>query len=331
MEQQTIMVIDTEMRDGASNNTHYRDCTCDKCLYGPHTYQACMSPDCPYCHDVQYYLGNDVTLEDLLANYVWIIEKGPNFPHDMTDYESDFVRLVDICDECQLPQRSSYLDNLCECERCGSCNRVIVDDVCDSCERCADCCDCLVCDECDVRGYSDDFVYHNYGYLCKTCARDKKDTVYSDGYRMGEIVNWDDLQSVTEGWLAPNGIWYYVPCYRRHGVGHHETAIHLGFTGTHDCEQAGYIHVSSYYDYRNFFKYIPDRPTKSQKETVNLFCKLHGQRVPIECQYDDFSDTDALCTEVTSRSVIAFIGKTRLFVDNVLGEYFGLSSGLLGD
>lgn len=110
------------------------------------------------------------------------------------------------------------------------------------------------------------------------------------GYNMGESVRVAHFDSVANGWIAPNGTFYYVPDYRNHGCGHWETARHLGFRSddpVHEMESAGYIHLSSYYSTTYRFHFIPNRPTDEQKNIAQLYCEANDLPLPDELMPDD--------------------------------------------
>jgi len=109
-------------------------------------------------------------------------------------------------------------------------------------------------------------------------------------YNNGNIVDPDHFSEVDNGWLAPNGTFYYVTDYNRHGTAHWECARLLGFDGSdpvHSAEQAGYIHISRYYSATYRFHFIPDRPTKAQKEVAAMYASAMGIPLPESLEYDD--------------------------------------------
>lgn len=111
------------------------------------------------------------------------------------------------------------------------------------------------------------------------------------GYSMADHVEPQHFDGVANGWIAPNGTFYYVPDYRNHGCGHWETAKALGFGSAYDpvngAEQAGYIHLSSYWSYTHRFHYVPNRPTREQKEIAQLYCAANGIPLPESLAPDD--------------------------------------------
>lgn len=125
-------------------------------------------------------------------------------------------------------------------------------------------------------------------------------------YEKADVVDPDHFDSVFNGWLAPNGTFYYVPDYNNHGVAHWETARTLGFNKVilangkeyidpvEAAERAGYIHISYYYDHTHRFHFVPTRPTKAQKETARLYADANDIPLPESLEDDDtyVEDTD---------------------------------------
>lgn len=144
----------------------------------------------------------------------------------------------------------------------------------------------------DESSYDDD--YDSYD----DADDDAYDRTYNTyGYTMGQIVKERHFGGVGNGWIAPNGTFYYVPDYNNHGCGHWDTAKDkLGFvrdpnSSYYDpvdmAEQAGYIHLSSYYSTTHRFHFIPNRPTDAQKAVAFAYCEANGIPLPDALVPDD--------------------------------------------
>jgi len=129
------------------------------------------------------------------------------------------------------------------------------------------------------------------------------------GYNNADVVNPDHFAEVDNGWIAPNGTFYYVTDYNRHNEAHWECARILGFDGydpVHSAEQACYIHVSRYYSATYRFHFIPDRPTRAQRETAALYASAMGIPLP-----DELVDHDELVVE-ENKAVAVYTYWTRV-------------------
>lgn len=160
----------------------------------------------------------------------------------------------------------------------------------------------------------DDNMYHDHDgdydndYDEDEDDNDRRPSNYH-GYERADIVNPDHFAHVENGWIAPNGTFYYVTDYARHGEAHYETARALGYTrtrnGRHDpveaIEEAGFIHVSRYYDNSKRFYSIPSRPTKAQKKVATLYAELTDTFLP-----DSLREEDEII-ESDERVVIPFV------------------------
>lgn len=90
-------------------------------------------------------------------------------------------------------------------------------------------------------------------------------------YKVGDIIQPCDYVDNTNAWVGRNGNMYYVePC------GHAELAMRWGYYDTLNCEIAGYIHISC----GNFVNYDLPSPTKSQVDTILMWCAARGKPVP---------------------------------------------------
>ncbi len=130
-----------------------------------------------------------------------------------------------------------------------------------------------------------------YNY-CEPIDEEDED-YYDDGTSAGTEVDPEEFEFTQEGWLAPDGTFYYVP----DEVGHEGTAkILLYGEGPYNCycdvlEDRGWIHITDYYGPERF-QYVPPRPTKAQIETANLFAEAHGIEVPESLRYQvTFTET----------------------------------------
>jgi hypothetical protein len=133
----------------------------------------------------------------------------------------------------------------------------------------------------DESSYDEDYDSYDEDY-------DEDESNNYHGYRQADKVADEHFAEVDNGWIAPNGTFYYVPDYQRHnGNSHWETAIKLGFGQASygfdpvtAAEEAGWIHVSRYYNDRQRFHFVPRNPTVAQKDTAMVYAQATGTRLP---------------------------------------------------
>jgi len=263
------------------NPAHYYDCTCDAC-YAAH--YPCDNLDCDYCDSVRAlkyiavcnwrtyddkgifdieYTGKIIAYQcGQIIDYATYVNK----QYDMRAYDkSDMIWRK--CNGC-----SRLIDGLTSDDNHGYCSAECKHDNRE-----------FYCIKCE------DTVVEYHGDVCENCANndDSDDSDTDDsGYNLGEIVDQSDYSSIENCWIDRDGkIRYVAYC------NHQRTAERMGFSGVTACENAGYIHVSVYWDYRDRWHYIPNKPTSAQIETIRLYCEANPVvKLPKCAKYDPILD-----------------------------------------
>ena len=255
------------------NGIHYANCNCYSCQAA---HFPCEDWTCEYCtavrsiRDSQYARCQRNGYEQDTLPYVnrkpggiidyltWIDEDKPSWEY----------MLWETCDYCELLisadmryDNGGYCNEQCEKDYkrehtywCGSCGDTKVDREYGT---------CIYCKE-EQSDYNEEGRHDGSGFECA-----EKISVY-------------DYHRVKNCWIDPQGYVRYVP-YCNHDV----TARAMGFSGTTSCENAGYVHVSIYWNECKPFVSVPDRPTMAQIVTIRRYAEIHNVSLPEQARYSD--------------------------------------------
>lgn len=251
---------------------HYHDCKCVEC-YKNH-YPCNNIAECDYCYMVQSlmydYVGSrngafTATGKQVKAEYGHIIDYVTY--QELGDVELDAEDLLWKRCQCGIlvcGYTYDMLDGYCseECRDndariyCRTCLGAEVDYEGDRCR------DCIVyC--CGGDGYCETEVEEE-GDICDYCA----EHCDSGKYSAGDVVEPSDYPYLMNCWIDTKGRVRYVKY-----CNHEDTAKCMGYSGgTWDAERAGNIHFSEYWDSYNRWRFIPERPTQAQFDTMVALC-----------------------------------------------------------
>lgn len=269
-----IMHSDSPYRD-TTPQYHYYDCNCVEC-YKNH-YPCDNVADCDYCTAVQslmYDYVEHITGKQVKAEYGHIIDYVTFI--ELGDVELDPRDLLwQECEQCHtLVSTYTYnrFDGYCsqQCVEdskvfyCRTCGKEEVAWPSDRCSYCVVYCsgDDGNC-ECEVEEEGD---------ICEHCYyRDDCD------YKAGDIVDVTDYPGLMNCWIDTKGHVRYVKY-----CNHDYTAERMGYSGTSGAEKDGNIHFSEYWDSHDRWRFIPERPTKAQLDTMIALClaNKHNLKMP---------------------------------------------------